>query len=147
RIFLRALSTDTLQLRPELWSASAFLDKTRRHNLVTGLYYGALLSLLLYNLFLYFSTRDGAYLSYVAFQATLCLLQASFDQLTFQYLWPDHPDFATQSEPLLAGLMLFFGVQFADRYLELSTRLKQGRRWTWGLQAVALVNAGVSLLT
>ncbi len=60
--------------------------------------------MLLYNLFLYFSVRDPAYLSYVFYYTCFLMFQLSMTGLSFQYLWPDSAWWARKSLPVF-GLL------------------------------------------
>jgi hypothetical protein len=55
----------------------------------SALYFGLLGGLLLYNLLLFVSVRDRAYLVYVGFVAAMGLGQAALNGLGAQFLWPD----------------------------------------------------------
>ncbi|MDB5273590.1 MAG: hypothetical protein JWO58_1957 [Chitinophagaceae bacterium] len=56
-----------------------------------GLYYGILLIMMLYNLFLYFNLREKNYLFYVFYVISCALYTFREDGIGFQYLWPQSP--------------------------------------------------------
>lgn len=60
-------------------------------NLIFGLYFGIILSLFLYNIFLLISTRDLSYLFYVVYLLSLGLAQIAVSGYGFKYFWPDYP--------------------------------------------------------
>ncbi|MFT5859615.1 MAG: hypothetical protein ACI865_001719, partial [Flavobacteriaceae bacterium] len=43
------------------------LEKRKQSDLLSGLYFGIILVMMLYNLFIYFITRDNSYLYYVVY--------------------------------------------------------------------------------
>jgi len=59
-----------------------------QENLGLGLIYGVIFALLLYNLFILFSLRDGAYFWYVLTTAFALIFIMSMTGHGFQYLWP-----------------------------------------------------------
>ncbi len=71
-----------------VWGNNKFLEKNSIDTLLLGLYYGALLAMCLYNLFIFFSVRDTVYLTYVAYIAVAGLSYFAMNGLAFQYLWP-----------------------------------------------------------
>jgi signal transduction histidine kinase len=80
---------------------------------VAGLYFGIVLVMFLYNLFLYFTVRNSAYLYYVAYILFVGLTQACLNAYAFKYLWPNYPSLNTHSTyiiPICSGLAvgLFF---------------------------------------
>lgn len=60
-------------------------------NLIFGLYFGIILSLFLYNIFLLISTKDLSYLFYVVYLLSLGLAQIAVSGYGFKYFWPDYP--------------------------------------------------------
>jgi signal transduction histidine kinase len=152
-LYLRLESTDTIGLAIELTDARAFAERARRENLFAGAYYGLLLGIILYNFFLYLSTRDRPYLLYVVFQTSFVLVQASMDRFGFEYLWAGSTWFAERSDEVTATFTMFAAVRFGSAFLET-------RRWprlhralgvaavlSLGLTVAALVrdNAAVKL--
>jgi signal transduction histidine kinase len=125
-LWLRQRSSDTIVLDPRIWPERTFWEASSREQLLNGLYYGALIALAMYNLFLFFGTRDRSYFLYFAFQVTNALTQASLDKYTFQYLWPGHPIWAARSVPVLEFLSITAALAFARTFLatrRLSPRL------------------------
>ncbi|WP_426755687.1 sensor histidine kinase [Myxococcus sp. Y35] len=140
--WLRLSSEDSLVLAPELWSQSALERREAETGLLWGTYYGVLVAMLAYNLFLFLSTRDGVYLSYFLFQLVMVLMQAAGDQLLFFYLWPEHPVLTPRSELLFIGLTYLFGLDFSRRFLDLSRvapRLEHGMRALMALSGLYCV--------
>jgi hypothetical protein len=72
-----------------LWQPSALWQQDQKTYSVFSLYFGLLIGLLLYNLLLFMSIRDPAYLIYVAFVAFIGLSQAANSGLGVQFLWPE----------------------------------------------------------
>ena len=64
-LLLRAHSTNVLDLPIALYTPNAFYQEDSQHALMNGLFFGATIILCLYNLLLFFSTRDRSYLTYV----------------------------------------------------------------------------------
>jgi signal transduction histidine kinase len=80
-------------------------------------YYGVILGLVLYNLFLFFATRDRVYLFYVVAQAAMALALAGVDKYTFQLLWPDYPGWAARSEQFFGSLAMLTGLAYTRAFL------------------------------
>ena len=69
----------------------SFMEDTHKLDLIQGIYLGFMVLILLYNLFLYFSTREKLYLYYVAYVASITWFMSTIFQYVFEYLWPDLP--------------------------------------------------------
>lgn len=83
----RGASLAVLPLK--LYSDVAFAEHTRNTSLFYGLYFGVVLVMALYNLFLYLSLRDRAYIYYVMAILGFSLWASVYTGLGAQYLWPD----------------------------------------------------------
>jgi two-component system NtrC family sensor kinase len=60
-------------------------------NIITSLYLGVLAVMFLYNLFLFFATKDNSYLYYVAYIFLLAFAQTTFTGYEAKYFWPGNP--------------------------------------------------------
>ncbi|HYF41747.1 MAG TPA: 7TM-DISM domain-containing protein, partial [Ramlibacter sp.] len=87
-LYLRVRSDDTVSAPARLWRPAALWSSDQAGYGVLSLYFGLVVGLLLYNLLLFVSVRDPAYLVYVAFAAAMGLGQAALNGLGAQYLWP-----------------------------------------------------------
>ena len=74
-----------------------FHEHDKAQNLFKGLYFGALLALIIFNLFIFTSVRDISYLWYAAYLGFITLFLLAYSGLSFQYLWPEQPSFADKS--------------------------------------------------
>lgn len=70
-----------------------FLDYALSEYYYLGIFYGILLIMSVYNIFIYFSTKEIVYLYYVAYVVCYSLNSFSEDGLGFQYVWPNLPKF------------------------------------------------------
>ena len=101
-----------------LWSPKRFTDHATQAQYVLGLYYGIILVMVLYNLFLFLSVRDRAYLYYSVYVALYGVFQMAFNGLAQKYLWP-------HASVWWSNRLLFFclsvavlaGIQFSKSFL------------------------------
>ncbi|WP_295445330.1 7TM diverse intracellular signaling domain-containing protein [uncultured Thiodictyon sp.] len=106
-----------------LWAPTAYTDARQWDNLLTGAYYGALLALLLYNLLLFFSTRERNFLNYSLYLSLLVLWNLGFLGYGYQYLWPDHSWWNNQVDLGLSWLPHIGAALFVTQYLETRKRM------------------------
>lgn len=71
-----------------LWAPKDFEANVRFEQTILGVYYGIMIVMLIYNMFVYFSLKDNSYLYYVIFIAAMIWYQLNADGLGYQYLWP-----------------------------------------------------------
>ncbi len=86
--FARVQTSGSMQFAPMHWDPQAFTEHARLESLVSGLYYGSMLVMFFYNLFLFFVVRDRSYLYYISFVGTFTLFMASLHGDAYQFLWP-----------------------------------------------------------
>jgi len=103
-VFLRVKTESSVQVPLTLWDPMAFAQHINKMQLGLGVYYGTMLVMVLYNLFLFFSIRDRVYLFYVSYIASFILTQMALNGLAYEYLWPDSPTIANRG---ISFLVLF----------------------------------------
>jgi len=86
-------------------------------DLVIGIYMGIILAIFLYNLFLFFSTRDTSYLIYVVYLFFLGIAQVILAGYGFKYFWPHHPVINDYALPITSALAGMSGITFAISFL------------------------------
>jgi two-component system, NtrC family, sensor kinase len=129
---VRVAGKDTLILDPAVWREDTFWNHVTRGRILDGIYYGIILGLAFYNLFLAFATRDKAYLAYVAFQLSMALFNLAVDKYSFQYLWPNSPTWAARSEQVFNMLVLSAAMLCGRMLLDTRThapRMNVALRW------------------
>jgi two-component system NtrC family sensor kinase len=90
--FIKIRSTHPILL-PLFIKTKDKLDETiNLENLIFGLYFGIILSILLYNIFLFISTKDLSYLFYIIYLFFLGVAQTTISGYGFKYFWPHSPE-------------------------------------------------------
>jgi signal transduction histidine kinase len=145
--YVRVTSDDTVNFAFELEPERVAAAQASSRKLAGGMYYGAMIVLIAYNVFLFAATRDKAYLSYACFELVWILTQASMDKYAFQYLWPDAPAWAFRSEQVFASLGGMCSLAFARAFLSLETHAPRTDRAARGLEALGLLLAIVSAVS
>lgn len=145
--YVRFESADTLDLTPQIWSEPAFQARSRTEGIAGGVYFGLMLGLILYNFFVFVSTRVPAYGFYVLFQICYAGMQAAFDRYLLQYFWPDSPAWAARTEIVFGAGALAFGALFARAFLDLPAVAPRLARTAEAMAGVAGVLTGLGIFT
>ncbi|UOQ53939.1 7TM diverse intracellular signaling domain-containing protein [Hymenobacter cellulosivorans] len=145
--------THTYYLRLKSSSKTSFLGRLRNEAMLSshfqseygmlGGFYGVLLIMVVYNLFIFLFIGEQTYLRYVAYVLSCSLLFLSEDGLGFEYIWPTLPwlnQIVNAGAPIL--LLLTFGY-YARPFLDAPQRLP---RFDPVLRLVVLFSAGLLLL-
>lgn len=115
--FIKARTCGGLILPIIFWNKERFIEYNANVQHGLGLYYGIMLVMILYNLFVFFSVRDISYFYYVAYILGLLWLQLVLTGHGFQYLWPDGTWLQRNSYILSSAFMLASVMMFAKRFL------------------------------
>jgi class 3 adenylate cyclase len=100
-----------------LWHENRFAFENIRQTITHGIYYGILAVMILYNLLIFFSVRDRSYFFYVLYLVGFLLWSLSFYGYSFQFFWPNFPDWGNQILPFYAGFFQLQIVLFIRAFL------------------------------
>ncbi len=114
---LKVKSAEQIQIPLILGTEVSVFNFIGLKNMLSGLYFGIMLVMLLYNLFIYFSIRDKSYLYYVVYIIIIILTQTSLQGFPFQFLWPNIPWMAIHGGFLFPSLVGIAGLAFLHDYL------------------------------
>jgi class 3 adenylate cyclase len=95
----------------------AFMEDNHLLDLIQGIYFGFMILIILYNLFLYFSTKELIYLLYVAYVFSITWFMSTIYQYVFEFVWPNYPNlnkYAVISTAMTILTATFFTRTFLD---------------------------------
>lgn len=140
--FLKVRASEQLLVPITVGHVEKTFEKIATNDLIFGLYIGLILVMVLYNLFLYFSTRESSYFYYVLYMVFVGFTQAQLQGYTFRFLWPNHPvinNYAAFLVPFFNGLA---ALEFIRNFLNLksvSKRFNRGIFWFEGFYCISLI--------
>lgn len=142
-LYARVATSSSMQIGAELMSYEGFIEDTTQADLFRGVYYGIMVVMAVYNLFLYLSIRNLSYLLYVAFVVAFIFTQMALDGTSTRYLFPDSPSIANTFTPFMIGLLQLPVLLFTQRFLK--TKEHVPRLHTLLNVFLALATVGVAL--
>src|SRR5690625_2459924 len=128
-----ALAVGSGDLHPPIiiWDKDTYIEKTQREFILLGLFYGIIVVMILYNLFLYFSLRIKSYLYYVIAISFTLLGKVSINGIGFQYLWPNSPTWNLVSTPVWVSLACIFILIFSRNFLDTDHFIPSSKRFIY----------------
>ncbi len=112
-IYMRFEQEGSFQLPLYLWDEDSFYQFDRIRQFLLGAYYGIAVVMLIYNLFLWISIRERAYIYYVlAILFTHGLVVFHMNGYSYAWFFPETPVIAKRSYPVLLNLAAIFSIQF-----------------------------------
>jgi two-component system, sensor histidine kinase LadS len=109
-------------MRPTLSSPAAFAAAADRTSLLQGLYFGVVLALAGYNLFMYVTLRKPRLALYVGYLVSFMVWGATIRGFGLQFLWPDSPVFNNEVRVAATAVAASFALLFFMSYLRLRER-------------------------
>ena len=116
-LYMRFETGSSMRLPLSLWRADDFFANDIRAGFISGIYYGLMLAMALYNLFIFFSMKQRSYLYYFIYVVSFTILQMSLSGMAFEWLWPNSPWWANRSVPFMIGAGFFWGMLFAQDFM------------------------------
>ena len=115
--YLHITTQDSVQVPLDVWPDQEYVSHYAGSIGIQMAIFGAMLVMILYNVFIFLSTRDKTYLFYIAFISLMLLFQLGLNGFSHQWLWPNYPWWSNISIPLFGLLSLNFGLLFVRKLL------------------------------
>lgn len=146
-IFIRVKSSSSLQIPMSMASERDFFTSDQLDLIRTCVYYGMMLVMILFNLFIFFSLKEAMYFYYVSFVFCFAAVQFCLHGLAGQYVWPEqsyYQDFGILV--FVPGIVLFASL-FARHFLDLAANAPYANRFfkVMGWVAVAGIAGALTL--
>jgi signal transduction histidine kinase len=120
--YLKIKCKENMQIPIFIGTRISVLNNFIIGDLLSGIYIGIMLVMILYNFFLYISLKDKSYILYVFYIIIILLTQISLQGLTFQLIWPNTPILAIYSPFIFPALVGIVALEFFKEFLHLKKR-------------------------
>lgn len=149
-IYARVAAMEALLLPMEIGTEATVLQGLTLDDFLNGLYYGLMLVMLLYNVFVWLSLRDPLYLRYVFYVFCVAMTQACLQGYGFRLLWPSMPQLQTYAVPIagaFSGISTIFFIRPMLQMKERAPKLDKIMLGILGLYVLILIVIGTGKLT
>ena len=119
KIYLRFANTGRMYLPLKLWNHGAFDKKANIEQILLGAFYGILLAILIYSIFIFLSLKENSYFNYAAYLCFFLMYQLNADGVGHLYLWPGIDWMLKYSAIITWNFLLFFYVLFSLSFLNI----------------------------
>ncbi|MBP7583244.1 MAG: hypothetical protein KBA61_04365 [Spirochaetes bacterium] len=116
--YLRIASSSSVNFAFLMWSPQGDRNRLVTEFPVHWIYYGLMFIMVVYNLFIFFSSKDSSYIYYVLMITAWILFQLTLNGFAFQYLWPNFIWWANNCLPLFMSLIALLSGFFMRSYLQ-----------------------------
>lgn len=145
-VYLRVETAGSLNLPIELLSRNGAFEQIATEYSVLALYYGALLMLVIYNLYHYWRLGDVNALYFALFVSLYVAFQLALSGIAFQFFWPNHPWWGNVSLPFFLSAAYGAGVLFTRSILDTATNAPAIHRILGALRWLAVVGMVLALV-
>lgn len=135
-LYFRVATSGAVQMPLVLWTNEAFSASDHQGRFVFGLFYGVLLSMAIFNLLVFMSTRDINYLWYVSYIVFFGLLQFTINGLAFEHFWPEQPWWNNRAISVFMAMGMISILGFSRSFLLLRDNVPWLNRTIIGIMAV-----------
>lgn len=115
---LRVKSWEQVVLPLFIGTPKLVMESNLTQDLIFGIFFGIMLGLVLYNLFIYFTVGDSSYLFYVTYIFLISLVQASLNGYTLRFLFPESPEFANRCLIIFNSLAGLASIRFIQLFMD-----------------------------
>lgn len=115
--YLMTWTSGGLNIPLTLWDKETFSQYNADVQHGLGLYYGVMIVMILYNIFIFFSVRDVSYFYYVCYILGFLGIQLVLTGHGFQYLWPAFPFLQRNFYVVFTGICMASVLLFTKRFL------------------------------
>lgn len=122
-----AVGSGDLHPAMHIWNKEKYDIKAQQEAMLLGVFYGVIIVMIIYNLFLFIGLRMRSYLYYVIMISFTLLGQLSINGVAYQYLWPQFPKWNVISVPIFVSLACIFILLFSWEFLELKRFFRRGK--------------------
>jgi len=128
----------SVQLPLKLYQPAAFLKSELKANYIFGLFFGILVAMMVYNLYLYFAVSDRTYLYYIFYIASVSMAFMTTTGYGYLLLWDQYPGINEYALQIPSSLAAICGLLFARKFIKI-------KRYNKRLDQLALAMAGMGI--
>ncbi|MBK8394057.1 MAG: guanylate cyclase [Leptospiraceae bacterium] len=122
-----------------LYSPLKMVEKEHSETIILGIFYGVLIALFLYNIFLFISLRDRSYFYYLSYLFSQTFFFLSANGLGQEYIWADWIWFNGKVFPISSTLVVISISLFISNYLSTKTNTPNLHKIIKGLIVLSIL--------
>ncbi len=125
------------------WAVDKYIGRSEISGHLSGLYYGLMLALLIYNLYVFINVKDHSYLLFLLLICSVTCYQWALEGAFYQFLGDDSKTYLQYINPVLSILVIAIATIFVEQFLSRNSRTPG---LTLGLNALVFASGGLLLV-
>jgi methyl-accepting chemotaxis protein len=118
-VYIRYQSQSSMSIVLNAWSPAEFTRVSTDEERILMVYYGIMITMVIYNLLIFLSLRKPEYINYVLFILGFLVFTMTQNGTAYQFLWPSFPGFARVCIPPVLCFLVGFAIVFSVIFLEI----------------------------
>lgn len=123
KYIIKFKASEPIILDTTIETATTISSKEINNELILGIYIGIIFVMAFYNLFIYFTTIDVSYLSYVIYIISVGLTQITLQGYGLKYIWPEFHYFDSIAVILFSSTGAIAAIKFLKVFLQTKTHV------------------------
>jgi len=145
-LYIRVRSTNAMQVPLTLWEERAFWQADQVNVALNSAYFGIVVVMCLYNLFLFMLLREITYLQYVFVIFNIGIFLGQVHGYNHMYLWPSAGEWNTRCLSMAIALSNSSFLMLASAFLNLQSHFPRLFKWHQGFLYVALAGLAAAFV-
>lgn len=141
-VFFKIKSGEQLQAPVSIGPENLMIESFFNADVIMGVYFGIVFVMMLYNLFVYYSTLDKSYIYYVVYISIVGLTQLNFQGYAYKYIWPGSVFLSHHAVYVLSILVGIASILFERNFLMTYQYAPKEDRWFklfYGVYFISLI--------
>ncbi|MFC1670209.1 7TM diverse intracellular signaling domain-containing protein [Spirochaetota bacterium] len=144
-IYLRVVAQNSLTVPMSIMDAKHFSETSINEQIILGIFYGFIIIMILYNLFIYITVTEKNYLYLVVFLLSFLIYIMSENGIAYQYLWPSLPWWGKHVIPFSVSNVIIWSSMFVRDFLQTNKSLKTFDKIIRGFLIAGIIGIPLSL--
>ncbi len=138
--YVRLAGGGAMNMSFAAWTEAPFQEMKEHEAILNWLYYGIMIAMAIFMLFIFLSAREWAFLYLAAFTVSVAFHTMSFNGLGFMYLWPGSPAWADVANLVFNNANLATAILFTRSFLDSRAMTPRIDRFLLACMAVVLLS-------
>ena len=117
--YIRVNSSEQILIPLAVGTSAATTEYLNNQDILTGIFFGIILVMILYNFFVYLTVRDKSYLWYVFYILFVGLTQIGLQGYSYRFFWPSYPQISNQSIIFFPAITGIVAIEFFKSFLHI----------------------------
>lgn len=131
--YIKIRSSQKGDIRIAVRSMNRFIFYALNEYFLYGIFYGMIAIIALYNILVYFAVKEIKYLYYTFYLLSVSIYAMSVDGISFQYLWPQHPEYNQIAKGISSYFVVAWAILFSITFLNTKVRSPRIHKTLWSI--------------